>query len=96
MTAHKCAGEIYESHRFWDCSKTGKLNEDGKWWCGIHAPSAVAARRAKQDAKWKSYSAARDKRYAIEAAGRRVIAAAIAGNPSEIQQAVNHYRNLTE
>ncbi len=34
------------------CEHNATILEDGKWWCGSHAPSRVAARRAKTHDKW--------------------------------------------
>lgn len=52
----KCAGEAYDrySGRFYSCTNAGKHHEDGKWWCGIHAPSKKAAKQKKQ---WDAYRA---------------------------------------
>ncbi|MEE8607236.1 MAG: hypothetical protein V3S55_06520 [Nitrospiraceae bacterium] len=33
------------------CRRRGKVEERGKWWCSIHAPSAEAARLAKRAEK---------------------------------------------
>ena len=46
------------------CGKKGKVQHEGKWYCGIHSPEAKAKRKAKMDAadaeraaRWKAVSA---------------------------------------
>lgn len=51
-TYHDCAGQVFGTYGDYPCSRRGALEEDGKWWCRTHAPSAVAARRAKSQAKY--------------------------------------------
>ncbi len=51
------------------CSKPTKFNVDGKDYCAIHNPDAVAARRQKSDARWHA-------QLARESASRRLTAAA--------------------
>lgn len=46
--------------RSYPCSKRGKVERDGKWYCMIHDPERVAARRAKQDAERKAKWEARE------------------------------------
>ncbi|KKK46706.1 hypothetical protein LCGC14_3162570 [marine sediment metagenome] len=36
------------------CSRKAKVFRDGKGFCGLHDPEVVAARRAKQYAKWEA------------------------------------------
>lgn len=36
------------------CQNNGKVERDGKWFCGIHDPVKVAERRAKIDEKARS------------------------------------------
>ena len=52
--AEKCAGRkpSLSGYDSYPCHNPGKLQEEGLWWCGIHAPSAVRARREKWQAKW--------------------------------------------
>ena len=52
--AEKCAGRkpSLSGYDSYPCHNPGKLQEEGLWWCGIHAPSACRARRAKAQAKW--------------------------------------------
>jgi glycine/D-amino acid oxidase-like deaminating enzyme len=38
----------------YSCSNTGRIERDGKFYCGIHDPEAEKARRAKHEAKWRA------------------------------------------
>lgn len=68
IESQRCAELVY-SRAGWGgpsrCERTGKLLEDGEWWCRTHAPSCVAARHAKKEAEWSRAAAQR------EAADRR-------------------------
>lgn len=37
------------------CGKNAKYEEDGHWYCGIHRPSAVKARKEKSEAHYRAY-----------------------------------------
>lgn len=55
---HSCAGRVWDgAWRKRECENRGKLFEDGKWWCHSHAPSQVAARREKWNAKYSADNA---------------------------------------
>ena len=41
------------------CSKPAKVQEDGKWFCAVHSPAAVAKRRAARDKRWDEENAER-------------------------------------
>ena len=66
----KCSAELQDNfYASYSCSKPGTYTEEGKTWCGTHAPSKVAARRAGQDKKYDDRYAAiteRDRRAAAE------------------------------
>ena len=94
MSDHKCAARTFRGHHFYSCHKLGKVEEDGKWWCGIHAPSKVAARRAKRDALWKTEDEARGKRYARHEAAREIVEAALNDDAAALQAAVAAYRAI--
>lgn len=76
MTEKQCAETVWRSlsngSYFSDCEKRAKYEEDGKWWCGTHAPSKVAARRAKKRAEDEAESAAKN---ATERAARAAVEA---------------------
>lgn len=86
---HKCEGETrpgsygFRGHR---CGKTASLNEDGKWYCRIHAPSIVKAKDETRDAKYRRRA---DADWALRAAQMRVSVAerkiidTVMDNPNE-------------
>jgi hypothetical protein len=70
---HGCAERIYSSRGGWhDCSRTGVVQENGRWWCRQHAPSAKQAKRDAQDTKWGAELRARiEAEERAEALGKR-------------------------
>jgi hypothetical protein len=43
------------------CKLAGVVEQDGNWWCRLHAPDAVATREAARDAAWRAkWKAKRD------------------------------------
>ena len=47
---HECEamispGGMYGSFNMYQCRKKAKYFEDGKWYCGLHAPSKIKDRR---------------------------------------------------
>lgn len=48
---HRCEDQVREAGR-WShhhpCGKPAKYHEDGKDWCGVHAPSRIRARLEKR------------------------------------------------
>jgi hypothetical protein len=60
--AVKCAGKVYGSgFRPYGCSRTGKLEHDGKMWCSTHHPPSERARIAARQVAWKAqFDAERD------------------------------------
>ena len=56
---HQCSGQVYNSGGSWgnrsrQCTRNGTVEEDGKWWCRIHAPSLEAQRREGAYQKWNA------------------------------------------
>ena len=49
MAYHRCNGSIWRSIR--RCYNRGIYQENGKDYCGVHAPSRIAARASKREAK---------------------------------------------
>ena len=49
---NQCEARVW-GHDAWTgsypCNNLGKYFEDGKWWCGMHAPSKQREREAKRD-----------------------------------------------
>lgn len=49
---HRCAGKVSDNRRSYPCASNGRYEEEGRWWCGVHAPSKVSERYEKKRAKW--------------------------------------------
>ena len=61
---HRCSvcvysGSSYSGHM---CANPAKSKEDDRWYCGIHLPSVVHAKRAARHAKWAAEFNARTER----------------------------------
>jgi len=55
----QCSGQVYKREKAWGinfqpCKRIGVLEEDGRWWCRVHAPSLKKALREKRDRKWNA------------------------------------------
>ena len=94
MSEHECAGRVYSLFHSYPCGKPGKHEEDGKWWCGIHAPSKIAARKAKTFARWEAKRAVHNKQYAKERAAREIVEAALKDDATALKVAVAAYRAI--
>ena len=70
MDKKQCAERVWDNFHDYACSRSAKNQEDGKWWCTIHTPSRVKAKREAKSAMWKA------ERDAREAADARVKSAA--------------------
>lgn len=44
------------------CTRTGYIQENGKWWCFIHTPSRVARKTEERQAAWTAKWDAQKKR----------------------------------
>lgn len=81
-TNARCSERVYgHGHGFSGspCSKTPKVERDGKWYCTTHDPEAVRARRAKLQEKWDREAAIRSAGYRIVKCERAVLDAVLAG-----------------
>lgn len=77
-----CEESVWEPGGFhaYPCGKRGKVERDGHWYCGIHAPVARAEKQAARDkawqdrwaASWASRAAARQQQGVIERIVRAV------------------------
>lgn len=50
--AERCAGRKFKDWRYVQCQNPGKLEHDGKMWCGTHHPPSAKARRAARNAAY--------------------------------------------
>lgn len=59
----QCAQPVFKDYAHYRCPSPGVLEEEGKFWCRRHAPSVVAARDAKRNAKVDQYIAESRREY---------------------------------
>ena len=66
-----CCASVWQGYHAYHCGKRAKLFEEGKWYCGIHAPSVVAAREATTRARIDNAIRRVDRQCRIDEASRR-------------------------
>lgn len=72
MDKPTCSKSVwYAGYHTFPCTNPGKVQRDGKWYCGIHDPVRLEARRAERVAKEKAEFRARQERAARQDAERR-------------------------
>ena len=74
--SEKCCGRIWDSFGFGafaPCSNTGKVERDGKWWCGIHDPVKVAEKRAAKSVAYEKKIAEQSKRWSMQGAAPEML-----------------------
>lgn len=49
------------------CTRTGSVEEGGKWWCKQHAPSTEAKKKAERESRWQANDQARDRTLTLAA-----------------------------
>ena len=51
----QCQGNVYsrDIRTGFQCANPGKVERDGRFYCGHHDPVRIAEKRAKQEIKWK-------------------------------------------
>jgi hypothetical protein len=65
----KCSESVYNNWHFYPCNNKGKVQRDGKWYCGVHDPIAKAERAANRGpTQYERECARREKREAERAA----------------------------
>ena len=62
-TTQGCSKKVWSGYGQYDCSRAGKIEEGGKWYCATHAPSKVAARAAVRNAEWDRKNNARNRTF---------------------------------
>ena len=55
------------------CEKTGKVEVEGNWYCGVHDPIRRAEKDKSRSDKWKRESEVRDAKRNIEMAEKNVL-----------------------
>jgi len=64
---HQCSENVFEVDGFdHQCQKTATVERNGKWYCTIHDPEYINAKREKRNAKWDAERKARKERYALD------------------------------
>ncbi len=78
MTNNKtlCQGKVWRHHYYYSCGNPGAIEEEGKKWCGIHAPSKAKAKAEKSRGQYDWKSKAWDFDSKIRGAESEVMAAA--------------------
>lgn len=68
VNMEKCRAAVHDDCGvgFHQCGRKGIIERDGMLWCKTHDPEAVAARRAKQEARWAKEQAEWKRNWAIE------------------------------
>ncbi len=51
---HKCCAHKWSGWHRIQCSKNGKIEREGKYYCGIHDPVAIEAKSKARNAKWNA------------------------------------------
>lgn len=88
----RCSARIFSDFGNRQCSRRGKVQEGGKWYCHQHRPSAVKARCK---ASWERHDAKRQARHdARDAAEKRLIDAATVDLSDELAQEQEKNRRL--
>lgn len=62
VAKERCVARVYSGSSFGghSCQRPSKVERNGKWYCGIHDPEYVAAKRATQEELWRAKWAIKD------------------------------------
>lgn len=63
---HQCCGQIFNNYHYHQCFNKGKVERDGKWFCGIHDPVKIAERDAVKRKQWDDERAERFRQRNLE------------------------------
>lgn len=80
---NQCCGRVAGQWRSHQCSRNGKLEHDGKFYCGLHHPPTVLAKRDAQSAAW-----------AKEWEEKRIASAAVEAAKAEVERRAGEYPSL--
>lgn len=75
---HRCAGRVWHDGSFYSsaCMNNGKHEHGGKWWCKMHHPPTVDAKRKERERKWDiKFRAEQAQRERAQALKRKQVAA---------------------
>ena len=74
---HQCQKIVYGERSSWQCGFAGKVERDGKWYCGKHDPVAIKERDDKRRKQHKREMDIRSARMKIAGCERIIARAAI-------------------
>jgi uncharacterized Zn finger protein (UPF0148 family) len=100
MKNEQCSRRVYRAGQFLggSCSKPAKVQVDGKWYCAMHNPEKVEARRKKANDKWNAEAALATYERKVREVGTMVLVAAMdwyeGGASSELRKAIETLRAL--
>ena len=69
LTEHPCEEKVNNYFRYYPCGKPGKIEYNGKWYCGVHDPIKKEAKRAERYKKLieeQKHGLEEDKRRTLE------------------------------
>ena len=52
MSKPQCCKRVWRDHRDYPCARSGKVERDGKWYCGLHDPESRKRKDTERRAKW--------------------------------------------
>lgn len=76
LTSRQCCKRIYGGGRTFrgsPCSKKATVKVEGNWYCTIHDPVRIEAKRAAKDAVWDAKHAEQTKRWKLEKAAPKLL-----------------------
>ena len=44
MQLQRCSATVRNAYSSWPCNRVARFDENGNWFCGLHAPSKIAER----------------------------------------------------
>ncbi len=59
--SERCCFDVGKGYHVTLCANPGKVQVDGKWYCGVHDPIKKAAKQAATNAKWAAERALENK-----------------------------------
>jgi uncharacterized Zn finger protein (UPF0148 family) len=73
-TRHTCRGAKSHTYGYTQCRSPAKVERDGEWYCGIHDPARITARRIEANSRSLKE---RERKAAEQRARDEIVAAAI-------------------
>lgn len=73
MSNQMCSAATWSGWHERPCTRRGSVEEDGKWWCKQHAPSAQKARDDERNRKYEAKRASRQRGHAAKLARYEIV-----------------------